>query len=240
MKRDMRTDVFGLGIGLMMVGLTACGSSLQPGGKGGDGGASSTGSAGSTGGATVAGTAGATGGSGIAGNGSVGTGGSGPGGSGFGGAVRCVPGIPTTSQFRRMANRQYDAVVRDLLGVTTVAVGGNSGPPSTLLFSDFDGPMVPDAWRLYQDVAAAIAKAVMATPTQKAKFISCDPAAAGCLTTTIKSFGRKAFRRPLTDAEVTRFSRRWATRRRSERPTTSPRRRCKRSSSHPRSSRYPS
>ena len=65
--------------------------------------------------------------------------------------------------------------------------------------------MIPDAWRLYKDVGTAIAKAVMANPTQKAKFISCDPATAGCLTTTIQSFGRKAFRRPLTTAEVARF-----------------------------------
>ena len=70
--------------------------------------------------------------------------------------------------------------------------------------------MVPDAYRIYKDVGAAIAKAVMANATQKAKFISCDPAATGtaqttCLTNTIKTFGRKAFRRPLTDAEVTRF-----------------------------------
>ena len=70
--------------------------------------------------------------------------------------------------------------------------------------------MVPDAYRIYKNVGAAIAKAVMANATQKAKFITCDPAATGtagttCLTNTIKTFGRKAFRRPLADAEVTRF-----------------------------------
>ncbi len=37
------------------------------------------------------------------------------------------------------------------------------------------------------------------------KFISCDPSAAGCLDQTIEIFGRNAFRRPLTDAEVARF-----------------------------------
>lgn len=204
MTRPTRTGLFGSCIGLMMVALTACGSSLDPGGKGGGGGQSTTGSAGSTGGATVAGTAGA---SGVAGNGSVGTGGStGAGGAGPYGGPSCAPGIPTTSQLRRMTNGQYDAVVRDLLGVTTVAVGGKSGPASALLYPDFDGAMIPDAWRLYQDVGAAIAKSVMAAPAQKVRFIGCDPAAAGCLTTTIKSFGRKAFRRPLTDAEVARLA----------------------------------
>ena len=94
-------------------------------------------------------------------------------------------------------------MVRDLLGVTTV--GTAAQPPSNSLYPDSDGPMLPDAWRLYKDVGAAIAKAVMADATQKARFIGCDPATSGCLTATIKSFGRKAFRRPLTDVEVARY-----------------------------------
>jgi hypothetical protein len=104
-----------------------------------------------------------------------------------------------------MLNREYDATVRDLLGVTSVGTGATTGPPSTMLYADFDGPMVPDAWRIYQDVGAAIAKAVMADATLKANFITCDPAASGCLTQTIQTFGRKAFRRPMTTDEVTRF-----------------------------------
>ena len=49
---------------------------------------------------------------------------------------------------------------------------------------------------------------MIASSTNKAKFISCaDATQATCLTNTIKTFGRKAFRRPLTDAEVTSFSR---------------------------------
>jgi len=104
-----------------------------------------------------------------------------------------------------MQNREYDATVRDLLGLTNLNAGSMVGAPSTMLYADFDGPMVPDAWRIYQDVGAAIAKAVMADSTMKAKFISCDPSASGCLQTTIKNFGRLAFRRALTDSEVSRF-----------------------------------
>ncbi|WP_437731319.1 DUF1592 domain-containing protein [Sorangium sp. So ce1335] len=114
----------------------------------------------------------------------------------------CVPGIPATTQIPRMLNRQYDNTVRDLLGVT--GVGADRKLPSELLVDDFDGPMTPPAWGIYQDVAAQIAKDVMAGPN-KSKFISCDPAASGCLEQTIKTFGRKAFRRPLTDEEVARF-----------------------------------
>src|SRR6185369_14804547 len=114
-------------------------------------------------------------------------------------------GVPATTQLRRMQNWQYDTVVRDLLGVTALGTGTDAKAPSALLFADFEGPMVSDAWRLYQDVGSQIAKAVMASATLKTKFITCDPAAANCLANTIKTFGRKAFRRPLTDAEVTQF-----------------------------------
>jgi hypothetical protein len=40
----------------------------------------------------------------------------------------------------------------------------------------------------------------------RSKFIDCDAAAAGCLDQTIRTFGRKAFRRPLGEPEVARFA----------------------------------
>src|SRR5690606_39368581 len=89
----------------------------------------------------------------------------------------------------RLEKRQYDAVVRDLLGITSLASTGRS--PSDGLYADFDGPVNVDAWRLYQEVAERIAAEVMAGPN-RSRFISCDPAVAGCLTETIKTFGRKA------------------------------------------------
>ena len=123
-----------------------------------------------------------------------------PGGNGPPGT--CVPGIPPSSQIPRLLNRQYDAVVRDLLGVT--GIGADAKPASQLLVADFDGPMTPDAWRIYQDVAAQVARTVMSGPN-RSRFIACNPATAGCLEQTIRTFGRKAFRRPLGDAEVARF-----------------------------------
>jgi len=189
---------------LMIAGVSACGSSLGSGGGKGGAGGPTTGSGGATGG-SAAGTAGAGAITGTGGAGAT-AGISGTGTGGGGGDIACAPGIPTTTQLRRLQNRQYDNVVRDLLGVTTVSVGTDVKAPSEFLFPDSDGPMATDAWRLYKDVGKAIAKAVMANPAQKAKFITCDPAVSGCLTATIKSFGRKAFRRPVTDAEVTRFA----------------------------------
>ena len=104
-----------------------------------------------------------------------------------------------------MKSAAYDAVVRDLLGVTTLASAGNQ-PPSSLLAPDSEGALTDIAWNGYLTVAEKIAAEVMAGPN-KSKFISCDPATEACLTSTIKSFGRKAFRRPVSDAEVTSFMR---------------------------------
>ena len=165
-------------LGVLVAGLASCTGAVGPGQDDSGGAPGSAGIPGSAGNSGTAGT---------------------PGGA----TITCVPGIRPTTQLRRMLNREYDATVRDLLGVT--AVGTGAAPASSQLYADFDGPMVPDAWRIYQDVGATIAKAVMASPTMKAMFISCDPAASGCLTQTIQTFGRRAFRRPLTSDEVARF-----------------------------------
>jgi hypothetical protein len=117
----------------------------------------------------------------------------------------CIMGVPATSQVPRLANAEYDATVRDLLGVTSLTTAG-SMPPSSLLVPDFDGSLTDIAWNSYLVAAQTIAAEVMAGPG-KASFIACDAAAPNCLADTIRSFGRKAFRRPLTDAEVSSFLR---------------------------------
>jgi hypothetical protein len=196
---DMQGPAGGTGA---MVGTGTGGSGTGATGSGGTSGKGSggTGTGGSGTGATGSGAtgSGATGGTGTGG---TGTGGSAAGGAGGSGAATCVPGTPATSQFPRMLNRMYDNAVRDLLGVTAMPDGSL---PSEGLFTDFDGPMTADAWRLYQDVGAKIASAVMSGPN-KTKFISCDPSAANCLSQTISAFGRKAFRRAMTPDEVSNF-----------------------------------
>lgn len=188
MRHSIRTSL----AGLLLAGVASC-SGVISGKTSGAGGSSNSGQGGTTTGTGTTGTGGT--GTGTVGNPTPGT---------ISG-IQCSPGIPATTQFRRMLNTQYDATVRDLLGVTSVTTPEGSGLPSASLYADFDGPMVPDAWRIYQDVGAAIAKQVMASTTLKTNFITCDPAASGCLQQTIQTFGRKAFRRPLTTDEVTRF-----------------------------------
>jgi len=125
--------------------------------------------------------------------------------SGGGGSdvpIVCSPGIPGTSQVPRLQNVEYNRTVRDLLGVTALT-DGNS--PASLLATDLSGNLTDLGWSSYQTVAEMVAAQVMADATLKANFMSCDPAATGCIDSTITSFGRRAFRRPLTAAEVTLF-----------------------------------
>ena len=207
-------------LGALTAAITACGSDIKPNGAatGGSSGTSnpgkggSSGSAGSSGASGSSGTAGSSGASGSSGSagssgasGSSGSGGT-SGTAGSSGAAGspdvCVKGIPNTTQVPRLLNRQYDAAVRDLVGVTTLGSAGD--PPSAQLIPDFDGAMLGDAWRQYEDVGSQIAHTVI-TGANKSKFITCDATTAACLDTTIRAFGRKAFRRPMTDAEVTSF-----------------------------------
>ena len=107
-----------------------------------------------------------------------------------------------------MTDAQYDNVINDLLGVTALTSNSNL-PPSSMLSPDSAGSLDAIGWNGYLTAAQAIAAQVMANTTTKAKFMSCDPTTntTTCLTNTVQTFGRKAFRRPLTTTEVTSFMR---------------------------------
>lgn len=114
----------------------------------------------------------------------------------------CVPGVPGTSQIPRLTQHEYDNTIRDLLGL--------EGEPSTMLAPDPAGRSVDQrAWDGYQLAARTLATQVMETPASRALVIPCeagDDGGAACATQLITEFGRRAFRRPLTEAEVARFS----------------------------------
>ena len=206
----VRIGVKSVGVGTLVLGFVAftglgCGSTANSGepaaGDGGpetDGGDGTTGD-GTTGDGTDTGGAGGSAGSGGATTGTA----TGTGGGGGTIGDPCIVGVPVTSQVRRLRNSEYDTILYDLLGVSSLPMDG--GPPSSRLVSDFEGDITAIAWQSYQDVADVVADQVMAGDN-RSRFISCDPTAdAACYEQTIVSFGRKAFRRPLTTEEVTRF-----------------------------------
>ncbi len=116
----------------------------------------------------------------------------------------CTPTFAASSQIARLTASQYDRTIRDLVGVTGLSNSANAAP-SSLLATDQAGGLTDLGWSAYQSVAAQIATQVMADPALKAKFLKCDPALVNCLHDTVVEFGRRAFRRPLTAAELSSF-----------------------------------
>jgi len=205
----------------VLTGCTASVNAPPGGGTGGQTGSGATGSGATGSGATGSGAkgSGATGsgatGSGATGSGATGSGATGSGGTsgasgsssgGTGGGINanCTPGVPTTSQIPRLTNAEYDRTIRDLLGVTALTASAGS-TPSNLLATDQGGGLTDVGWAAYKTVGDEIATQVLGDATLKAKFMSCDPSAGTCLHDTAVSFGRKAFRRPLTTDEIAAF-----------------------------------
>ena len=114
----------------------------------------------------------------------------------------CVVGVPATTQLPRLSRVQYDNTIKELFNLDM--------QPSAMLAPDTRGSVDQRAWDGFKTAADAVSVAVMANATAKARYITCTPATAdmgaACAKTVIETFGRKAFRRPLIAAEVTRFT----------------------------------
>lgn len=105
----------------------------------------------------------------------------------------------------RLTHAQYDNTILDLLGLETLNAGGTLRP-SALLSNDPLDTITELGWEGYRTAARQIAEEVVSGPL-RANFITCEPAAEGCLSDTIVTFGRKAFRRPLTEDERADYAR---------------------------------
>jgi hypothetical protein len=198
----------GLGlVGLLVASLAACTGAISGQATSGSGGSSGTGTSGN-GNGPGSGSGGSGNGSGSGGTSSGDTDGGTTAAVGQSNIIACVNGIAPTTQIPRMTDAQYDNVINDLVGVTALTSNSNL-PPSSMLSPDSAGSLDAIGWNGYLTAAQAIAAQVMGNTTSKAKFMSCDPTTntTSCLTTTVQTFGRKVFRRPLTTTEVTSFMR---------------------------------
>jgi hypothetical protein len=145
----------------------------------------------------------------------------GPGPTGNGGNNAGPPGSSSTppavaaagadvpAGMRRLTTAEYVNTVHDLLGssIKISAEEIDRDDPS-VVFGAVGGYRIataPGGVVKYQDLAFDIAEQAFATPS--AALLGCDALQPTCPATFVKSFGRRAFRRPLTDAEVARYSR---------------------------------
>ncbi len=118
--------------------------------------------------------------------------------------------LPAESpQLTRLPHVQYDYVLADLFGLPSSAA--TRFPPDPVLggFDNNAEALRVDARLLadYQLAAEATAAQVVATAASLSAAVPCTPAGDGaaCARQFVESFGRRAFRRPLTAAEVERY-----------------------------------
>ncbi len=133
----------------------------------------------------------------------------GAGGSGNGGAgPTSVQSVLTVTRVARLTHTQYDNTVEALLGVTD-APGTSFAPDAAdgYAFDNsidlrVDGRLGPQ----YRAAAEELAAKVASDATFPARFVGCAAEAAGCAEQLIAELGKRAFRRPLKDAEQSRFA----------------------------------
>ncbi len=119
--------------------------------------------------------------------------------------------VPAPASLRLLLQRQYVGAIEDLLGPEAAAV---AAPPENHAINGFDavgasqlalGDAEIDA---YEQSARAVVEAA-ATAGTLANWLACDPAVQGddvCMEQVVGSFGRRAWRRPVTDEEVQRYA----------------------------------
>jgi hypothetical protein len=137
----------------------------------------------------------------------------GPGGGGTmgGGSTMMFEALPGHTPLRRLTRSQYNNTVRDLLGVAGDPAGGFGVDEEDTGFASNDrAPLTDLQLEKYQQAADGIADNAVANI---ANILKCAPGAAeaDCVDQFITGFGKRAFRRPLTPGEITRYKTLFAT-----------------------------
>jgi hypothetical protein len=114
---------------------------------------------------------------------------------------------------RRLTTQQYANTVRDLLGPRATPGALEPDPSSDdefLLTSVAVARVVPSARAIDQYDASArdLARQIFADPARRQELVGCTPQNAddACIRRFLAGFGRRAWRRPLTDEEIGRYS----------------------------------
>lgn len=112
-----------------------------------------------------------------------------------------------TSGVRRLSRAEYDATVADLVGPTSQ--NASSYLPNDVVdpFDNDRTTQQPSAVLVtgFESLANAIASEVVADAQRRAELLDCTPSGPsddGCLESFVTTFGRRALRRPLANAEV--------------------------------------
>jgi hypothetical protein len=118
---------------------------------------------------------------------------------------------PGPASLRRLTGPQYANAVRDLLGSDVTIPGGFE--PDTVLsgFASVGAALTTisaSATEKFEAAAMNLADQVMNDPARRARVVTCTPSGPddeACARSFVTGFGRRAWRRPLTDEEVVRY-----------------------------------
>jgi hypothetical protein len=130
-----------------------------------------------------------------------------PAGTAGAGASPLGASTPSAATLRRLTPAQYRNSVLDLTGVEPDVAGLTSIPPlsglqaigaSSVTLAELD-------LEAFESLADGLSAQLFADPTLRTKLVGCDAQQSACAEAFVASFGRRAFRRPLSDDERTRY-----------------------------------
>ena len=140
-------------------------------------------------------------------------------GSGGGGTTSLDPtagapngpgAVPATSRAMRLSNSQWEVTIQDLLRLPAPLGLSRSfvADPGLGAFDTYGGQLLVDSnrWQDYETAAEAVAKQVANDAGLLAALAPAAADAARRKANFLRDFGLRAFRRPLTDADVERYS----------------------------------
>ena len=146
-----------------------------------------------------------------------GTSSGGAGGGGGGGGAGPGPG-PASARvpaggLRRLTVVQYANSVRDLLGagITVPAIEPDPSSDDEFILTSVAVAHVPPSPRAvdqYDAAGRALARQVFVDPARRQQLVGCVPGSAAdpCIQRFLAGFGRRVWRRPLTDEELARYT----------------------------------
>jgi hypothetical protein len=132
------------------------------------------------------------------------------GGGGAGGSAGEPAFVPGQASLRRLTREQYLASIESLLGddvMLTTALEEDVAINGSVSIGTSRSTISPHGTEKYESAAYELAAQAIA-PERRGKLVACTPAGmvdAACTEDFVRSFGRRAFRRPLSDAELARY-----------------------------------
>ena len=115
------------------------------------------------------------------------------------------PESPSPRLLRLLTRREYQNTIHELLYVDKPDISNMPLEPRVRGFDNNAGASVVTSRHVDEFMAANDAAVKLAVQQKKGQLVTCQPSDATCAHTFIKAFGLRAFRRPLSDDEQTRY-----------------------------------